>query len=63
MTKTEAYNRAKFLSKRDGIVIYIVLDSAGETGYDIADDRDMDTFYLGLKPIDAYVGGKLDYVS
>ena len=63
MTKKEAYERARFLSKRDGSVMFIVLNEPTETGYDIADNEDMETFYLGSKPIDAFVNGELDRVE
>jgi len=63
MTKAEAYDRARFFSKRDGNVIFIILDDTTETGYDIATNDDLDTFYLGTKPVDAFVNGVLDYVN
>ena len=53
MTYNQAIKRAQKLARERRKYMYIVYDPAypnDEYGYDVVDDYDLDTFYLGLRP-------------
>lgn len=54
MYQQQAIDRAAKLAKRDNCLMYVVIDDGYESGpgpYHVADDYDLDTFFLGIDPI------------